>query len=102
MWTKREMLRVIWRQKATWNHLHTVEPDCHLPPPTGIRLLHPCKRYEYAVAYQQSLLSFMQCVHDISLFCYIGAIECLGCVCYIGKLRKERRSGSCHCSGRVT
>lgn len=33
MWTKREMLRVIWRQKATRSHLRLVEPDCHLPPP---------------------------------------------------------------------
>lgn len=33
MWTKREMLRAIQRQKATWSHLRLVEPDCHLPPP---------------------------------------------------------------------
>ena len=49
----------------------------------------------------KSFLSFMQRVHDISLCCCIGAIECVGRLCYIGELREERRAGACHCSGRV-
>ena len=31
----------------------------------------------------------MQCVHAVSLFSRVGAIEGIGCVCYIGKLRNN-------------
>lgn len=49
---------------------------------------------------QQSLLSFMQCVHDVSLCCCIGSIEGIACICYIGKLRKECRLRACY-TGRA-
>lgn len=52
-------------------------------------------------ACQQSLLSFMQCVHDISLCCCIGTSESVVQLHSLWKLCKERRAGACHCSGRV-
>lgn len=50
---------------------------------------------------QQSLLSFMQCVHDISLCCCIGASEGVVQLHSLWKLCKECRLGSCYSPGRV-
>lgn len=52
-------------------------------------------------ACQQSLLSFMQCVHDISLFRCIGTSESVVQLHSLWKLRKECRLGACYGSRRV-
>lgn len=50
---------------------------------------------------QQSLLSFMQCVHDVSLCCCIGASEGVVCRRCLWKLTPERKLWSCYGSRRV-
>lgn len=50
---------------------------------------------------QQSLLSFMRRVHDVSLCCCIGASEGVVQLHSLWKLCKECRLGSCYSPGRV-